>query len=103
MILPQRKRARPQVLNIPPKHLLIVAFIANRSSKITRGKHNGLFNFTFSVSMVVSPALGAWIYESYGPKTLWLSVGILGFLLFGGFVVVNQLLHQERQLQTERS
>jgi predicted MFS family arabinose efflux permease len=80
---------------------LVVAFIANRSSKTTRGKYLGLFNFTFSVSMVVSPALGAWIYESHGPKTLWLGIGILGFFLFCGFVIVNQLLHQERQLQTE--
>ena len=76
---------------------LVIAFIANRSSDVNRGKYMGMFSFTFSVSMVVSPALGAWIYDIYGPKTLWYGIGLVGFFLFFGFVFINHLLTLEKQ------
>ncbi len=80
---------------------LVVAFIANRSSDATRGKYLGMFNTTFSMSMVVSPSLGAWIYETYGPTTLWTSVGVVGFFMFFGFMVVNHFIKKEKLLHTE--
>lgn len=80
---------------------LVVAFIANRSSDANRGKYLGMFNTTFSMSMVVSPSLGAWVYETYGPTTLWHSIGLAGILMIIGFTVINQLLNREKLLQTE--
>ncbi len=74
---------------------LAVAFIANRSSDVNRGKYLGMFNTTFSMSMVVSPTLGAWIYETYSPETLWYSIGVLGIIMFLGFMLVNQLLNRK--------
>jgi MFS family permease len=75
---------------------LAIAFIANRSNDANRGKYMGMFSFTFSVSMVVSPALGAWIYDVYGPTTLWFGIGIVGFFVFFGFVFVNHLLNYDK-------
>jgi len=75
---------------------LVTAFIANRSNDANRGKYMGMFSFTFSVSMVISPALGAWIYEVYGPRTLWFGIGALGFFMFFGFILVNHLLHSQK-------
>jgi len=74
---------------------LVVAFIANRSTDANRGKYLGMFNFTFSVSMIVSPSLGAWVYEQYGPNVLWHSIGFLGFFMLSGFMMVNKLVNKE--------
>lgn len=75
---------------------LTAAFIANRASDTNRGKYMGMYNFTFSASMVAAPAVGAWIYETYGPTVLWHGIGMTGFLLFGGFMVVNHFLKREK-------
>ncbi|MBN1482687.1 MFS transporter [candidate division KSB1 bacterium] len=80
---------------------LVIAFIANRSSDVNRGKYLGMFSFTFSLSMVISPSLGAWVYETYGPTTLWHSISILGIVMYSGFMIVNQLVIREKVLQTE--
>lgn len=80
---------------------LVTAFISNRSTDANRGRYMGMYSFTFSVSIVFSPALGAWIYEIYGPTTLWFSIGSLSLFLFAGFMMVNNLLSSEKKLQPE--
>lgn len=81
---------------------LMTAFIANRSNNRNRGKYMGMFNFTFSLSMVVAPATGAWIYETLGPKTLWHGIGFLGLLLFAAYRWINHVVNREH-LQTKGS
>lgn len=78
---------------------LMIAFIANRSSDANRGKYLGMYNTTFSISMVVSPSLGAWIYDTFSPATLWHGISGLGIFMFLGFMLINQLLNKEKVLQ----
>lgn len=73
----------------------VVAFIANRASDANRGKYMGMMNFTFSLSTVAAPSLGAFVFEKYGSKVLWLSIGLLGFILYFGFVLVKSFLKHE--------
>ena len=80
---------------------LMTAFIANRSNDRNRGKYMGMYNFTFSLSMVVAPATGAWIYETYGPKFLWYGIGVLGVMLSIGYRVVNLLVNRELTKQED--
>lgn len=63
----------------------LTTLIANHSDDAVRGKYMGLFSFAFSLSMVVGPLLGAKIYDSFGPSTLWFGCGAAGIILWWGF------------------
>jgi predicted MFS family arabinose efflux permease len=62
------------------------AFIESRSSSGNSGTYMGLFTLTFSLSMMISPVLGTWVYNHFGPKTLWLAAGVGGLLAGIGFL-----------------
>ncbi len=74
---------------------LMTTFIANRASDANRGKYVGMFIFTFSLALIIGPALGTWIYDSYGPDTLWGGAGMVGVLVCLGFLLVSRLLQRE--------
>ncbi len=74
---------------------LISGFVANRAGDKTRGKYMGMFNFSFSLAIVLSPALGTWVYEALGPTTLWLAAGGMGLIIFSGYVRIDNLLGRE--------
>jgi hypothetical protein len=44
----------------------------------------GLFTLTFSLSMMISPVLGTWVYNRFGPQTLWMGAGATGLLIWAG-------------------
>jgi len=73
---------------------LLASAIANRTSDSNRGSYMGLYTFTFSLSMVISPVAGTWIYEHIGPDWLWGIVGITVFMIWGGF-------HYKRMIRLE--
>lgn len=64
---------------------LMGGFIANRADDANRGRYMGLFSFTFALSFVLGPTLGAMIYEHFGPDTLWYGFAVLGLVVFCGF------------------
>lgn len=63
----------------------LTTLIANHSDDAVRGKYMGLFSFAFALSMVVGPLLGAKIYDSLGPSTLWFGCGAAGIILWWSF------------------
>ena len=67
----------------------VAALISLRASDTNRGRYMGMFTFTFSLSMVLGPTMGASIYHQFGPDILWFSIGFLGLLIFTGFQLVN--------------
>ncbi|RPI00343.1 MAG: MFS transporter [Calditrichaeota bacterium] len=69
---------------------LMIAFIANRAGDKNRGAYMGMYSFTFSIAMVVSPIIGTWIYESMGPNSLWHIAGILGLVVFSGLHAIDR-------------
>lgn len=74
---------------------LVVTFIANRAPDTRRGAYMGLMTFTFSVSSVIGPVYGSWIYKNLGPNTLWLSLIILGLLTIPGYLFID---HSSKKL-----
>jgi MFS family permease len=73
----------------------LTTLIANHSDDSVRGKYMGMFSFAFALAMVLGPAVGAAIYDSFGPRTLWFGCGVLGILLWLGFTS----LKKEQDLQ----
>jgi MFS family permease len=53
---------------------LTATYISNRANVNNRGKYMGLFTFTFSLSFVIGPASGAYVYDRFGPDMLWKGV-----------------------------
>jgi predicted MFS family arabinose efflux permease len=50
---------------------------ATRAGLRNPGSYLGLFATTFGLSFTVAQALGPWIYQIWGPRTLWLAGGML--------------------------
>ncbi|MBI9071244.1 MAG: MFS transporter [Melioribacteraceae bacterium] len=69
---------------------LVAAFIANRAADNNRGRYMGMFSFTFSLSFIIGPILGMWIYEQFGSSNLWMSIGLLGIFVFAGFLLFER-------------
>jgi MFS family permease len=62
------------------------AYVADLAPAAMRGRYTGTHGLTFSLSFVLAPAVGGWLY-SLGPEVLFTTCGILG-LLAAGLVMV---------------
>jgi predicted MFS family arabinose efflux permease len=61
---------------------------ASRAGLRNPGSYLGLFATTFGLSFAIAQALGPWIYEIWGPRTLWLGAGGLGAAVAGGMLLL---------------
>ena len=75
----------------------LAGFISNRANDNNRGKYMGMFTFTFALALVIGPALGTWIYDTYSPVYLWYGIGFTGALIWFGFVLLYWLLIKEKK------
>lgn len=71
-------------------------WVANRAGTLHRGKYMGLFTMTSGLGWIAAPAAGSFLYQASGPESLWLALGILGGLVWGGF----ELLHCRQRRQS---
>lgn len=62
------------------------AYVADLAPATMRGRYTGTHGLTFSLSFVLAPAVGGWLY-SLGPEVLFTTCGILG-LIAAGLVMV---------------
>ena len=62
------------------------AYVADLAPPAMRGRYTGTHGLTFSLSFVLAPAVGGWLY-SLGPEVLFTTCGILG-LLAAGLVMI---------------
>lgn len=76
----------------------MAGFVSNRANDRNRGKYMGMFTFNFALALVISPALGTWIYDSFDPVFLWYGIGILGVVIWFGFVLLHGLLKSEKDM-----
>ena len=53
------------------------AYVADLAPAAMRGRYTGAHGLTFSLSFVLAPALGGWLY-SIGPEALFTTCGVLG-------------------------
>jgi len=77
----------------------MAGFISNRANDNNRGKYMGMFTFTFALALVIGPAFGTWIYDSYSPILLWYGIGFTGILIWLGFVLLYWLLKREKKIK----
>ena len=75
---------------------LSAGVVANRAGDANRGIYMGLFTLSFEGAWIFSPILGTWIYQTWGPKTLWLGCGAVGLVLLVGFQAVAAWIERER-------
>lgn len=74
---------------------LTAAFIANRAPDSTRGRYMGAYILTYSLAFIVGPALGSYLYDHFGPATLWGCAGAAGLIVFAGFLTLKRFLERE--------
>jgi len=55
------------------------AYVADLAPEHFRGRYMGLFGFTWSLGLMLGPALGALLYAAR-PTLLWILCGVLGAL-----------------------
>ncbi len=75
---------------------LSAGVIANRAGDANRGVYMGLFTISFEGAWIFSPLLGTWIYQTWGPRVLWLGCGAVGLVLLVGFQAVAAWMERER-------
>ncbi len=75
---------------------LAAGAVANRAGDAHRGLYMGLFTLSFEGAWIFAPILGTWIYQTWGPKTLWLGCGGVGLVLLAGFQAVAAWIERER-------
>jgi MFS family permease len=69
---------------------LTIAFIANRASDSVRGQYMGMYTLTFSLSFVIAPKLGTYLYEKWSPEHLWFGLGILGIFTYVALIILHR-------------
>lgn len=88
-----------EMLSLP----LLGAFLAQRAGPGSQGKYMGLFSLAFSVSLILGPAAGSYIYTGFSPDFLWFGCGILGVVLFVLFRFLVPSLEKARDAELDYS
>jgi MFS family permease len=81
-----------EMLSMP----LLGAFIALRAGSGSQGRYMGLFSFAFSLSMILGPLVGTFVYSRFGPNTLWIGCGVVGALLSSAFFALRRSLSDKQ-------
>lgn len=55
-------------------------YALNKAAPENRGAYMGLFSISWSLALIISPLLTAWLIEGYGYSTTWLVIGALPVL-----------------------
>lgn len=76
---------------------LSAAAVSHRAGASNLGLYMGLYTLSFESAWVFSPMLGTWVYETWGPKVLWLGCGAIGVILLLGFLGVARAIERERE------
>lgn len=76
-----------EMLSLP----LMNALVADRAAAGSQGRYMGAYTMTFSAAFVVAPFTGTWVYERFGPETLWLGIGLLALPLLAWCLALRRL------------
>jgi len=66
-----------EMLESPAK----LALAAGMAGEGQRGRYLGLFHVSYGFAFLIGPVVGSFVYERFGPNTLWFGVGVVGVLL----------------------
>jgi predicted MFS family arabinose efflux permease len=62
-----------EMVGLPFSNTLVARLAGDRV-----GEYMGVYTATFSLALLIAPALGIWTYHHSGPTVLWMSAGALG-------------------------
>jgi predicted MFS family arabinose efflux permease len=80
---------------------IVASAVADRAPEESRGATMGLLNLSFAAAFVVAPLVGTWVYQSFGPRTLWFGCGAVGILVGAGFYAVSAAAARASRLPQE--
>lgn len=56
-----------EILSTP----MLSVFVAERSNMAQRGRYMGLFYLSFALANIAAPLVGTWLWERFGPHSVW--------------------------------
>lgn len=71
---------------------VVVAERAEQAGPGVQGRYMGLYMMAFSAAFIVAPIAGTYVYDVFGPITLWHAMPVLGVGLWVGFVGLKPYL-----------
>jgi len=74
----------------------MVSFAANRASDRHRGSYMGLYGMTFALGLVVAPAMGTFVYDTFGPRVLWHLIACQALLMAVTLLFLNRAAAAEK-------
>ena len=79
---------------------LCSGWLGQRSERGDQAMYMGWYTMTFSLAGVLSPMLGGMVYQ-FNPHLFWYASLGVGFLVLGGFYLLEKAIDQEESVQTE--
>jgi len=70
---------------------------ATRAGERNVGAYLGLFATAFGLSFAVAQTIGPWIYQTWGPRVLWLSAGGLSVGVAAGLLGLRRSMTEARE------
>jgi predicted MFS family arabinose efflux permease len=81
---------------------LLNAVVGKRAAPGSSGRYMGLYTMAYSVAFMLSPVVGALIYERFGPERLWYCIGALAVpLLFGALALHGPLSREPHSVDSK--
>lgn len=69
----------------------LTTYTVNRAGKKSKGKYLGLYGMSYSLALIVAPALGTFLIDYFGYRFLWVSMFCLASVAgFGFYNVIPQ-------------
>lgn len=68
------------------------AVVAERARTASVGRYMGAYSLAFSTAFVIGPIVGTAVYQSFGPRPLWLGIGAIGVVLGLAFASLSRPL-----------
>jgi len=75
---------------------IVSGVVAERAGQAAQGRYMGIYAVSFSLAFVLAPLGGTWVYQRFGPETLWYGCGVLGLFLWGAFTLLGRFAAQRR-------
>ena len=80
----------------------LTSTVASHRAGTTAGKYMGLLSLTFSLSMLIAPIAGNWLYGEVGGDVLWPIAGGTAILTAFGFWALSRSLTPAKNTAAER-
>jgi MFS family permease len=78
-------------------------FTSRLAPEEMRARYMSLYTLTWGIGTGIGPLLGGVMGDSFGPRSMWFSAGVVGFAGFLLFVLINKIRRQNEPRPTVQS